>query len=158
MAPVFFAEKDFSRIFNNIHGYETVFLDRIRERQWYELVYDNKDLNAYYCPELVKKFYLRIDATAINLDLNQFLIHLDHGDLLITLETIKEVTQIPAPPQHTVPLPLIDYMTLMDARCTKLDRGLRASTTFHNIHSVGRWIQRNILSIDHMTSFKKTIL
>ena len=42
-------------------------------------------------PELVKKFYLRIDAMTINVDLNQFLIHLDHEDLLVTLETIEKV-------------------------------------------------------------------
>ena len=47
MAPVIFAEKDFSRIFNDIHKYGNVFLDRIRERQWYELVYDNTDLDTY---------------------------------------------------------------------------------------------------------------
>ena len=47
MAPVIFFEKDFSRIFSDIHGYGTVFLNRIRQRQWYELVYENTDLDAY---------------------------------------------------------------------------------------------------------------
>ena len=42
-----FPEKDFSRIFSDVHGYGTVFLDQIRERQCYGLVYDNTDLDAY---------------------------------------------------------------------------------------------------------------
>ena len=60
-------------------------------------MHDNIDLDAFYCPELVKKFYLGIDVTIIDLHLNQFLVHFDHGDLLVTLDTIKAVTQIPAP-------------------------------------------------------------
>ena len=115
MAPVICAEKDFSRIFNDIHGYGTVFLDRIRKRQWCGLVYNNTDLDTYYCPKLVKKFYLGINATIINLDVNQFLVYLNHRDLLVSLETIEEVTQILAPPLHVASLPLIDYMILMDA-------------------------------------------
>ena len=115
MAPMIFAEKDFSRILNNIYEYRTIFLEQIRKRQWYGLVYDNTDLDAYYCPKLVKKFYLEIDAMIINLDLNQFLVHLDHGDLLVTLETIEEATQILARLLHAASLPLIDYMTLMGA-------------------------------------------
>ena len=62
MALIIFAEKDFSRIFNDILGYDTMFLDRNRKRQWYGLVYDNTDLDAFYCPELVKKFYFGIDV------------------------------------------------------------------------------------------------
>ena len=54
MALVIFPDKDFSQIFSDVHGYGTVFLDRIRERQWYGLVYDNTDLDTYYCPDLVK--------------------------------------------------------------------------------------------------------
>jgi len=54
MAPVIFAEKDFSRIFSDVHGYSTVFLDHIREKQWYGLVYNNTDLDAYYYSDLVK--------------------------------------------------------------------------------------------------------
>ena len=102
------------------------------------LIYNNTDLDAYYCPELVKKFYFGTDVTTINLDLNQFLVHLDHGDLLVTVETIREVTQISASSQHAAPLPLINYMTLMGARCTKMDHGLWASTTFCNINYVAR--------------------
>ena len=45
-------------------------------------------------------------------------------DLLVILKPIEEVIQIPAPPQHTAPMPLIDYMILMDAQCTEMDRGL----------------------------------
>ena len=54
MASVIFPEKDFSRIFSDVHRYNTVFLDRIRERQWYRLVYDNTDLDACYRSDLVK--------------------------------------------------------------------------------------------------------
>jgi len=73
------------------------------------------------------------------------------------LETIEEVTQIPAP-QRAAPLPLIDYMTLMGAHCTELVRGLRTSTTFRNIYCVRWWIQYNIMGIDHTTSFNRPIL
>jgi len=92
MAPTIFLEKDFSRILNDIQGYEIVFLDRIRERQWYGLVYENSDGDTFYCPDLVRKFYLGIDTDSIKLDLNQFIVHLYHGDLLVTIETIAEVT------------------------------------------------------------------
>ena len=90
MAPIIFPEKDFSRIFHDVHGYGTVFLDRIRERQWYGLVYDNTDLDAYYCPDLVKQFYLGIDVETIDHD--QFVVHFAHGDLAITRDTIEAVT------------------------------------------------------------------
>ena len=79
MASVIFPEKDFSRIFSDVHRYNTVFLDRIRERQWYGLVYDNTDLDVYYCPDLVKQFYLGIYVTTINHD--HFVVHLDQGNL-----------------------------------------------------------------------------
>ena len=46
----------------------------------------------------------------------------------------------------------------MGARCTKQNRGLKASTTFHNVHCVGRWVQRNILGLDHPTSFNRPML
>ena len=39
-----------------------------------------------------------------------------------------------------------------------MDHGLRASTTFRNIHCVGRWIKRSIMGIDHMTSFNILVL
>jgi len=39
-----------------------------------------------------------------------------------------------------------------------MNRGLQASTTFHNIHCIGWWIQRNILGIDHTTSFNRLAL
>ena len=54
-----------------------VFLDRIRERHWFELVYDNTDVDVFYCPDLVKKIYT--DTITINLEHNQFLVHLDHA-------------------------------------------------------------------------------
>ena len=67
MAPSIFAEKDFSRILSDVNGYEHLFLDRIRERNWYALVYDNSEYEAYYSPELVKKFYSSIDTTTNSL-------------------------------------------------------------------------------------------
>jgi len=90
MLPTIFFEKDFFKIFNDIHGYGTVFLDRIRERQWYELVYDNSDVDTFYCSDLVRKFYLRIDIDFINLDLNQFLVHLDHGIFWSPLRLLRK--------------------------------------------------------------------
>jgi len=104
MVPSFFTEKDFSRILNNVNGYGIVFLDRIRERQWYGLVYDNSEYDAYYCPALVTKFYTHLDASTIDLDLNQFRVHFDTGDLLVNIDTIEAVTQIPSPPQHAAPI------------------------------------------------------
>ena len=48
MALSIFPEKNFARIFTDIHGYGTNFLDYIRERNWFGLVYDNEDGDAYY--------------------------------------------------------------------------------------------------------------
>ena len=141
MAPTVFLEKDFSRIFNVVQGYGTLFLDRIRERQWCGLVYDNITVEAYYCQDLVKQFYLGIDIATI--DHNHFVVHLGHGDFEVTRDTIEENPN-PIVPSACCPLPLIEYLTLMGERCTELDHGVRANTTFRNIHCVGRWIQRNI--------------
>ena len=116
------------------------FLDRIRERPWYNLVYDNSESDAFYCPDLVKIFYICIDTQTIDHDYNQFIMHFDTGDFIISIDTIQEVTQILNSPQRTKPLPLIGYMTIMGARCTEQDRGLKASSTFRNVHCVGRWI------------------
>ena len=84
--------------------------DRIREQNWYGLVYDNTNIDAFYCFELVKKFCLGIDITTIYLDHNQSLVHFDHGGLLATPTTIEEVTQIPVSLMQDAPLPLIDYI------------------------------------------------
>ena len=101
MAPTIFLEKDFSRIFADVQGYGTVFLDQIREQQWYGLVYDNTTLDAYYCPDLVKQFYVGIDIETIDHD--HFVVHFDHGDLAVTRYTIEAVTQVPSPSQHVAP-------------------------------------------------------
>jgi len=130
MALILFPEKDFFRIFNDVQDYRTILLGRIHEREWYGLVYENSDGATFYCPDLVRKFYLGINTDSINLDLNQFIVHLNHGDLLVTLETIEEVTQVPSPPQHITPLPLTEHMTLMGVRCNEQDRGLWENTTF----------------------------
>ena len=80
------------------------------------LVYDNSNVDIFYCQDLVRNFYLGIDTDSINLNLNQFIVHLDHRDLLVTIKTAQDVAQVPSPPQHIAPLPLIKYMTLMGAR------------------------------------------
>ena len=113
IAPSIFPEKDLSRIFRDVKGYGYVFLDRIRERNWYELVYNNSNEDVFYCPNIVNKFYSGIDTNTIGLDQIQFLVHLEHGDLLVTPATIEKVTQIHVSPVHAAPLLLIDYMTLM---------------------------------------------
>ena len=85
MASSIFTEKYFSRILSDINGYGHVFLDRIRERNWYSLVYDNSEFEAYYCPELVKRFYTCIYTTTIDLDDHQFTVHFDTGTSLLLL-------------------------------------------------------------------------
>ena len=47
IAPTIFAEKNFVRIFMDVNNYGTIFLDRIREWNWFGLVYDNEDSNVY---------------------------------------------------------------------------------------------------------------
>ena len=149
MAPSIFIEKDFGRILCDVNGYGHVFLERIRARNWYSLVYDNTETDAFYCPELVTMFYTHLDQASIDPHMYQFTVHMPTGDLLVTLPLLEEVTTVPSITQHSEPLPLIDYMTVMGARCTEQDRGLKASTMFRNVHCVGRWIQRNILGLDH---------
>jgi len=158
MAPSIFAEKDFARILSDVSDYGHVFLDRIRAWDWYELVNDNSDHEAYYCPELVKLFYTSIDQASINFDTYQILVHLPAGDIVITLALLEEFTLVPCNSHHRDPLPLINYMTVMGARCAEQDRGLKASTTFRNVHCVGCWIQHNILGFDHTTSFNRPVL
>ena len=79
MVPSIFVEKDFSRILTDTNGYDHVFLDRIREKNWYGLAYDNSEFDAYYCPEIVKKFYTCIDTATIDVDHHQFTVHFDTG-------------------------------------------------------------------------------
>ena len=45
------------------------------------------------------------------------------GDIIVTLLLLEELTHVPCNPHHSEPLPLIDYMTVMGARCTEQDRG-----------------------------------
>jgi len=71
---------------------------------------------------------------------------------------LEDYTQVPSNPHHSDLLPLIEYMTMMKAHCTEQDRGLKASTNFRNIHCVRRWIQRNILDLDHTISFNRPVL
>ena len=158
MAPSIFSEKDFGKILCDSNGYGHMFLDRIRAWDWYNLVYDNSENDAFYCPELVTLFYTSIDHASVNVHTYQFTVHMPLGDLFITLPLLEEMTSVPSITQHSDPLPLIDYMSIMGARCTEQDRGLKASTTFRNVHCVGRWIQRNILGLDHTTSFNRPVL
>ena len=55
MAPTVFPEKDFSRILSDVNGYGHVFLDRIRELNWHDLVFDNSNGDVFYYPAIVKK-------------------------------------------------------------------------------------------------------
>jgi len=158
MAPSIFIERDFGKILSDANGYGYVFLERIRAWNWYTLVYDNSETDAFYCPELVTMFYTHIDQASIDPQTYQFTVHMPTGDLLVTLPLLEEVTTVPTITQHSEPLPLIEYMTVMGARCTEQDRGLKASTTFRNIHCVGRWIQRNILGLDHTSTFNRPVL
>ena len=87
MAPTVFAEKDFSRLFSDVHGYGHIFLDRIREWNWYTLVYDNSEYEAYYCPKLVKLFYANLDQATIDLHTHQFTVHLATGDIIVIVKT-----------------------------------------------------------------------
>ena len=123
MAPIVFAEKDFSRLLSDVHGYGHIFLERIREWNWYALVYDNSEFEAYYCPELVKLFYANLDQASINLDTHQFTLHLATGDIIVNVDMLEDYTLVPNNPHHSDPLPLIEYMTMMGARCTEQIEG-----------------------------------
>ena len=63
--------------------------------------------------------------TTINLEHNKFLVHLDHGDLLVTLEAIEEVTQVPVPAQQCCTTTL-DRLHVIDG---------------YTLHRVGSWSQ-----------------
>ena len=71
---------------------------------------------------------------------------------------IEDYTQVPSYPHHSEPLYLIEYTTIMGARCTEQDHGIKVSMTFSNVYCVGRWIQRNILGLDHTTAFNRLVL
>ena len=90
-----------------MNGYGHVILDRIRERNQYGLVYDNSEFDAYYCPELVKKFYICIDTATIDLDHHQFNVHFDTGFIMVIVDMIEDYTQVPSSPPHNEPLPLM---------------------------------------------------
>jgi len=38
---------------SDVNGHEHVFIDRIRKRHWYNLVYDNTDVDVFYFLDLV---------------------------------------------------------------------------------------------------------
>ena len=103
-------------------------------------------------------FYNALDHASVSYETYQFVVHMPLGDIFITIPLIAETTNVPSHPHHSDPLPLIDYMPIMGVRCTEQDRGLKANTTFRNVHCVGRWIQRNILGLEHATSFNRPVL
>ena len=55
----------------------------------------------------------------------QFTVHMPLGDLIITLPLLEEHTHVPIHPQHSDPLPLIDYVTLMGLAALSRTVGLR---------------------------------
>ena len=69
MAPSIFVEKDFARIFSDINGYGHIFLDRIREWNWYALVYDNSEHEAYIAPSLSSSSMLHLIKPLLTLTL-----------------------------------------------------------------------------------------
>jgi len=113
MAPNLFVERDFSILLNDSGGYGHIFVDRIRAWNWYSLVYDNNDYDAYYCPDLVTTFYNSIDHASVNFDTHQFVVHMPFGDIFVTIPLIAEITNVPIHPHHSDPLPLLDYIPIM---------------------------------------------
>ena len=101
MAPTIFTEKDFFRILSDINRHGHVLLDRIREWNWFTLVYDNSEYEAYYCPELVKIFYSSIDQTTIDLENNKLIVHLETGDIVVTTDMIEDSTH-KSPATHII--------------------------------------------------------
>jgi len=153
-----FVERDFSKLLNDQGGYGHIFVDLIHAWNWYSLVYDNNDNDAYYCPDLVTTFYNTLDHASVNHNTQQFTVHMPYGDIFVTIPLIAEITDVPIHPHHTDPLPLVDYMPIMGVRCTEQDRGLKAQSTFRNVHCIGRWLQRNIFGLDHTTTFNRPVL
>ena len=158
MAPSLYVERDFSALFNEGGGYGHIFVDRIRAWNWYTLVFDHNEHEAFYCLDLVNTFYNSIDYASVSHDPYQFVSRMPFGDIWVTLPLLEQITHAPIISQLSDPLPLIDYLTIMGVRCTTQDRGLKAQSTFRNIHCVGRWIQRNILGLDHTTTFNRPVL
>ena len=76
-------------------------------------MYNKTDVDVFYYPDLVKRFYECLDLTTINLNQHQFMVHFDSSDLLISVDYIHEFTQLPIHPNQSTQLALIDYMPLM---------------------------------------------
>ena len=51
--------------------------------------------------------------------------HFDTSDIIVTVDMIEDYTQVSSLPQHSEPLPLIEYMVIMGARCKEKDHWLR---------------------------------
>jgi len=65
-----------------------VFLDRIREWNWFTLVYDNSEYKPIIA--FVKIFYSSINQTTIDLDAHKFTVHLETGDIVVTTDMIED--------------------------------------------------------------------
>jgi len=142
----------------DVNGYGTIFLDQIRERNLFGLVFDNEDGDAYYCPELVIQFYTQIDTNTIDHYHQTFIVHFESRDIVVNINTLEIITHVPCPPRHDALFSLIEYMTVMRVRCEEKDCGLKASTIFRNVHCVGRWVQRNIIGLNHIMTFNRPVL
>jgi len=103
MAPNLFVEKNYSKIFCDRNGYGHIFIDRIRAWDWYSLVYDNSDNDAFYCPDLVTSFYNSIDHASVNFETYQFTVHMPLGDIFITIPLLEEITHVPSYPNIATP-------------------------------------------------------
>ena len=80
------------------------------------MVYDNSEYEAYYCLELVKLFYVNLDQATIDLETHQFTVHLATEDIIVTIDMLEDYK---SPATHIIATPLIEYMTIMGARCTE---------------------------------------
>ena len=103
MALTIFAEKDSCRILSDVNRYGHIFLDRIIEWNWFTLVYDNSEYEAYYYPELVKLFYANLDQATIDLETHQFTVHLATGDIIVSIGMLEDYMQVPNNPHHSDP-------------------------------------------------------
>ena len=89
MAPTIFPEKNFARIFKDIHGYGTIFLDRIRERNWFGLVYDNEDVMLIIVPNWLPNSTHKLTQTPSITTITVSLYTLSPGILLLVLTHLR---------------------------------------------------------------------
>ena len=68
-------------------------------------MYGNEDSDVYYCPNVLTQFYTHINTSTIDHDLLTFIVHFDSGDIIVNINKIEMITQIPCPPQYDATLP-----------------------------------------------------